>query len=76
MNMIIHHLDKSHQPLQLALDFHDNLSRQGCVAIHEDSLYRPRTMHLAFHMGTTYNRSAPPGEQGQMGRNHAVNTGV
>jgi hypothetical protein len=24
-------------------------------------------MHLAFHMGTTYNRPAPPGEQGQMG---------
>jgi hypothetical protein len=46
--------------------------RYMCVAVHEDSLYKPPTMHLAFHMGTTYNRLARPGEQGQMGRNHAV----
>jgi hypothetical protein len=72
MNMTIHHLDKPHQPLQLALDFHDNQSHQGCVAVHEDSLYRPPTTHLAFLMGTTYNRLARPGEQGQMGHNHAV----
>ena len=64
MNMTIHYLDKLHQPLQLAFDFHDNPSRQRCVAIQKDSLYRPPTMHLAFHMGTTYNRPAPPGEQG------------
>jgi hypothetical protein len=68
--MAIHHLDKPHQPLQLALDFHDNQSHQGCIAVHEDSLYRPPTMHLAFHMGTTYNRLARPSEQGQMGCNH------
>jgi hypothetical protein len=76
MNMTIHHLDKPHQPLQLALDFYDNPSRQGCVAIHEDSLYRPPTMHLSFHMGMIYDRPAPPGEQGQMGRNHVVNARV
>jgi hypothetical protein len=76
MNTTIHHLDKPHQPLQLALDFHDNPSRQGCVAIHEDSLYRLQTMHLAFHMGTTYNRPTPPGEQGQMGHNHAIDMRV
>jgi hypothetical protein len=76
MNMTIHHLDKPHQPLQLALDFHDNLSHRGCVDVHEDSLYRPPTMDLAFHMGTTHNRPAPPGEQGQMGRNHAINVCV
>jgi hypothetical protein len=39
MDMAIHHLDKPHQPLQLALDFHDNQNPQGCVVIHEDSLY-------------------------------------
>jgi hypothetical protein len=49
--MAIHHLNKPHQPLQLALDFHDNQSHRGCVAIHEDSLYRPPTTHLAFRMG-------------------------
>jgi hypothetical protein len=37
--MAIHHLDKPHQPLQLVLDFYDNQSHQGCVVIHEDSLY-------------------------------------
>jgi hypothetical protein len=72
MNITIYHFDKPHQPLQLAFDFHDNPSRQGCVAVHEDSLYRSPTMHLAFHMDTTYNRPAPPDEQGQMDRNHAV----
>jgi hypothetical protein len=76
MNMAIHHLHKPHQPLQLALDFYDNPSCQGCVAVNEDSLYRPPTMHLAFHMGTTYNRPAPPGEQGQMGHNHMVDARV
>jgi hypothetical protein len=76
MNMAIHYLDKSHQPLQLALNFYDNQSHQGCVAVHNDSLYRPPTMHLAFHMGTTYNRLAQPGEQGQMSRNHAADVRV
>jgi hypothetical protein len=76
MNTAIRHLDKPNQPLQLALDFHDNLNCQGCVAVHEDSLYRPPTMHIDFHMGTTYNRPAPPGEQEQMGRNHAVDARV
>jgi hypothetical protein len=33
-------------------------SHQGCVAVDEDSLYRPPTTHLAFRMGTTYNRLA------------------
>jgi hypothetical protein len=76
MNTTIHHLDKPHQPLQLALDFHDNQSHQGCVVIHEDSLYRPPTTHLAFRMDTTYNRLARPGEQGQMGRNHTSDARV
>jgi hypothetical protein len=76
MNTTIHHLNKHHQPLQLALDFHDNPSRQGCVVVHENSLYRPPTMHLAFDMGTIYNRPAPPSEQGQMGCNHAVDVRV
>jgi hypothetical protein len=76
MNTVIHHLDNPHQPLQLALDFHDNQSHQGCVAIHEDSHYRPPTTHLAFHMGTTYNRFARPGEQGQMGCNHTADVRV
>jgi hypothetical protein len=76
MNTAIHHLNKSHQALHLTLDFHDNPSRLACVAVYEDSLYRPLTMHLAFHMGTTYNRPAPPSEQGQMGRNHAVDAHV
>jgi hypothetical protein len=35
---------------------------QGCVAVHEDSLCAPPTMHLAFHMGMTYNTLARPGE--------------
>jgi hypothetical protein len=74
--MTTHHLDKPHQPFQLELDFHDNQSHQGCVAVHEDSLYRPLTMYLAFHMGMTYNRPAPPGERGQMGHNHTVDTRV
>jgi hypothetical protein len=76
MNTAIHHLDKPQQALHLTLDFHDNLSHQACVAIHEDSLSRPPTMHLAFHMSTTYNRPAPPSEQGQMGRNHTVDARV
>jgi hypothetical protein len=76
MNIVIHHLDKPHQPLQLALDFHDNQNRQGCVAVHEDSLYTPPITHLAFHIGMTYNRLARPGEQGQMGRNHAADARV
>jgi hypothetical protein len=74
--MTIHHLDKPHQPLQLPLDFHDNQDHQGCVVIHEDSLYTPPTTHLAFRMGATYNRLAQPGEQGQMGRNHATDAYV
>jgi hypothetical protein len=76
MNKIIHHLDKPHEPLQLPLDFPDNQNRQGCVAIHEDSLYTPPTMHLTFHMGTIYNRLARPGEQGQMGRNQVADVHV
>jgi hypothetical protein len=76
MNMAIHHLDKPHQPLQLALDFHDNQNCQECVVIHEDSLYTPPTMHLAFRMGTTHNRLAQPGEQGQMGHHHAADARV
>jgi hypothetical protein len=76
MNTAIHRLEKPHQALHLTLDFHDNLSCQVCVAVHEDSLYRPLTMHLAFHMGMTYNRTTPLGEQGQMGRNHEVNARV
>jgi hypothetical protein len=63
MDMAIHHLNKPHQPLQVALDFHYNQNCQGCVAVHEDSLYTPPTTHLAFHMGTTYNRLAQHGEQ-------------
>jgi hypothetical protein len=74
--MAIHHLDKPHQPLQLALDFYDNQSQQGCVAVYEDSLYRAPTMHLAFRMGMTYNRLARPGEQGQMGLNHVTDAHV
>jgi hypothetical protein len=74
--MTIHHLDKPHQPHQLALDFHDNQTHQGCVAAHEDSLYRPPITHLAFHMGMAYNRLARPGEQGQMGRNDTANARV
>jgi hypothetical protein len=73
MNTTIHHLDKSHQPVQLPRDCHDNQNHPGCVAVHEDSLYTPPTTHLAFCMGTTYNRLARPGEQGQMGRNHTAN---
>jgi hypothetical protein len=61
---------------KLALDFHDNQNRHGCVAVHEDSLYRPPTTNLAFRMGTTYNRLAQPGEHGQMGRNHVANARV
>jgi hypothetical protein len=76
MNTTSHHLDKPRQPLQLAHDFHGNPSRQGCVGVHEDSLYIPPTMHLAFHMGMTYNRPAPPSEQGQMGRNHTIDAHV
>jgi hypothetical protein len=76
MNTAIHHLVKPHQPLQLALDFHDNQSHQGCVAVHEDSLYRPPTTHLAYRMGMTYNRLSQPSEQGQMGRNHAADARV
>jgi hypothetical protein len=76
MNTAIHHLDEPHQALHLTLDFHDNPSRQACVAINEDSLYRPPTMHLAFHMGMAYNGPAPPGEQEQMGHNHTVNMRV
>jgi hypothetical protein len=76
MNTAIHHLDKPHQALHLTLDFHDNPSCQACVAVHEDSLYRPPTMHFTFHIGMTHNRLAPPGEQGQMGRNHAVDARV
>jgi hypothetical protein len=76
MNTIIHHLDKPHQSLQLPLNFHDNQNCQGCVAIHEDSLYIPPTTHLAFRMGTTYNRLARPGDQGQMGHNHAADARV
>jgi hypothetical protein len=74
--MTIHHFDKPHQHLQLALNFHHNQSHQRCVAIHEDSLYRPPTTHLAFRMGTIYNRLARPGEQGQMGHNHAADARV
>jgi hypothetical protein len=62
MNLVIHHLDKSYQPLKLARDFHDNQSRQGCVAVHEDSLHRPPNIHLAFRMGTTYNSEKPSGQ--------------
>jgi hypothetical protein len=76
MNSVVHHLDKPHQPLELALDFHDNQSSQGCVAVHEDSLYRPPTTHLSFCMGMAYNRLTRPGEQGQMGHNHAVDAHV
>jgi hypothetical protein len=76
MNNEIHHLDKPHQSLQLAHDSDDNQSYQGCVAIHEDSLYRPPTTHLAFCMGMAYNRLARPGEEGQMGRNHAADARV
>jgi hypothetical protein len=76
MNMTIHHPDKPHQPLQLPLNFHDNHNRQGCVSVLEDSLYTPPITHLAFHMGTTYNRLARPGEQGQMGRNNATDARV
>jgi hypothetical protein len=76
MNTAIHHLNKPHHALHLTLDFQDNLSHQVCVVIHKDSLYRPPTMHLAFHMGTTYNRPAPPSEQGQMGCIHAVDARV
>jgi hypothetical protein len=74
--MAIHHLDRSHQPLRLPLDFHDNQNHQGCVAVHEDSLYTPPTTHLASHMRMTYNRLARPGEQGQMGRNHTADARV
>jgi hypothetical protein len=76
MNTTIHHLDKPNQPLQLPLDFHDNQKRQGCVAIHDDSLYTLPITHLAFRMGMTYNIFARPGEQGQMGRNHAADASV
>jgi hypothetical protein len=53
MNTVIHHLDKHYQPLQLSIDFHDNQNRQGCIAIHEDSLYTLPTMHLAFVAGAS-----------------------
>jgi hypothetical protein len=76
INKAIHHLDKPYQPLQLALNFHDNQNHHECVAVHENSLYTPPTMHLAFHLGTTYNRLVRPGEQGQMGRNYAVDARV